>query len=210
MKRLLSFAAALLTAAALLGGCAAVEPEKRAYPLAFSVDYGEDGYEIIYDMANISESTGQGKQEGGQQEEGKAPLAFSGKDFEEIGRRYDESQEYYLDLGHVQAILFSRRLMHHPEEYEKALLYLQGEEILGQNARVFVCDEPAEVIKAAQENGESLGEFVSGMYENRPPGQEREVLELGTLYQEYYNYRTIPAFPELKAEEGRILLLDAV
>lgn len=48
------------------------------------------------------------------------------------------------------------------------------------------------------------------MYENRPEQEKPRALELGTLYQEYYNYNTIPSFPELNVEEGRILLLDKV
>ena len=110
----------------------------------------------------------------------------------------------------MQAILFSRRLLRRPQEYEETLRYLQSEEILGQNARVFVCDEPGEVIAAAEGTGTSLGEFLSGMYENRPEQEKPRALELGTLYQEYYNYNTIPSFPELNVEEGRILLLDKV
>lgn len=210
MKKLICIAVLLFAASELLCGCAAIEPEKRAYPLSFSVDYKNDAYEVIYAMANLAGSTGKEKQEGSQKNEGKQPLAFSGSDFAQIRQRYDESQEYYLDLGHVQAILFSRRLLRRPQEYEETLRYLQSEEILGQNARVFVCDEPGEVIAAAEGTGTSLGEFLSGMYENQPEQEKSRALELGTLYQEYYNYNTIPSFPELNVEEGRILLLDKV
>lgn len=210
MKKLISAAVVLFALTEFLCGCAAIEPEKRAYPLAFSVDYREDAYEVIYATANLAGSTGQSKQEGGQQSEGRQPLTFSGTDFAQIQQRYDESQEYYLDLGHVQAILFSRRLLHRPEEYEDTLLYLQSQEILGQNARVFVCDEPAEVIAAAESTGTSFGEFISGMYENRPEQDKPRALELGELYQEFYNYHTIPAFPELSAKDGEIVLRNSV
>lgn len=210
MKKLISAAAVLFVLTEFLCGCAAIEPEKRAYPLAFSVDYREEAYEVIYATANLAGSTGQSKQEGGQQDEGSQLLTFSGTDFAQIQQRYDESQEYYLDLGHVQAILFSRRLLHRPEKYEDTLLYLQSQEILGQNARVFVCDEPAEVIAAAESTGTSFGEFVSGMYENRPEKDKPQALELGELYQEFYNYHTIPSFPEISAEDGKIILHSSV
>lgn len=210
MKKLISAAVVLFAITELLCGCAAIEPEKRAYPLAFSVDYREDAYEVIYATANLAGSTGQSKQEGGQQSEGRQPLTFSGTDFAQIQQRYDESQEYYLDMGHVQAILFSRRLLHRPEQYKNTLLYLQSLEILGQNARVFVCDEPADVIAAAESTGTSFGEFISGMYENRPEEDKPRALELGELYQEFYNYHTIPSFPEISAEDGEIVLHSRV
>ncbi len=46
----------------LLGGCAAIEPEKRMYPLALGVDsYGEET-ELIYGMPDLPQATGQEKQ----------------------------------------------------------------------------------------------------------------------------------------------------
>ena len=51
--------------------------------------------------------TGQGKDE---QEEGTdedpASLFFEAETFEEIAQQYDSTEEYDLDTGHVQAIVF--------------------------------------------------------------------------------------------------------
>ncbi|RHV90071.1 hypothetical protein DXA96_07605 [Lachnospiraceae bacterium OF09-33XD] len=61
LRRRLSECAALCAAALFLWGCAGVEPEKRAYPLAVSVDYINGEYEVVYGMANLPADTGQGK-----------------------------------------------------------------------------------------------------------------------------------------------------
>ena len=84
LRRRLSECAALCAAALFLWGCAGVEPEKRAYPLAVSVDYINGEYEVVYGMANLPADTGQGKdpQAGGAEQN--AGTVFRGKDLKEI------------------------------------------------------------------------------------------------------------------------------
>lgn len=59
------YAAGMLAAAGclfLLAGCGGVGPEERAYPLTIFIDAVPEGYQVIYDMADLSEMTGQNKQ----------------------------------------------------------------------------------------------------------------------------------------------------
>ena len=80
-----------------MSGCgAAVEPEKRMYPMALGVDASEEGICLTYGMPDLSESTGQGKEE---EDGGSRVLQISGADFTRIEKMYDQSQEKLLDMG---------------------------------------------------------------------------------------------------------------
>jgi len=69
-------------------------------------------WRVWYAPANLAVVTGQGKDE---QEEGTdedpASLFFEAETFEEIAQQYDSTEEYDLDTGHVQAIVFSDALL---------------------------------------------------------------------------------------------------
>ena len=101
-KRCLTACLAASLAVFGFGGCAGVEPEMRAYPMAVSADWQNEEYVIIYGMADLPVDTGQGKdaQESGQEQN--TGTVFRGKDMDEIHSLYDATQEYELDLGHVR------------------------------------------------------------------------------------------------------------
>ena len=61
-------------------GCAAVEPEKRAYPLALGAGVSENGFVLKYAMPDMSTATGQEKPD----EDPISVLTLSGRDFQEI------------------------------------------------------------------------------------------------------------------------------
>ena len=63
-KRAVSVVTGILSVSLFMSGCgAAVEPEKRMYPMALGVDASEEGICLTYGMPDLSESTGQGKEE---------------------------------------------------------------------------------------------------------------------------------------------------
>ena len=69
----------ILSVSLFMSGCgAAVEPEKRMYPMALGVDASEEGICLTYGMPDLSESTGQGKEE---EDGGSRVLQISGADF---------------------------------------------------------------------------------------------------------------------------------
>ena len=82
-----------------------------AYPMAVSADWRNEEYVIIYGMADLPVDTGQGKdaQESGQEQN--TGTVFRGKDMDEIHSLYDATQEYELDLGHVQAVILGDSLL---------------------------------------------------------------------------------------------------
>lgn len=199
IRRRIRTAIVLTTAALTLSGCGGVEPEKRDYPLALAWDYQEGNYMVIYGMANLSQMTAQDK--GG--EDTPPGLVLQGKDLQELKDRYAESQQYYLDLGHVQVVIFGPGILEDPKIYENVVEGMQQNQVLGKNAYVFFADEPAEVMKLSGQKNDTIGEYLTGIYENHMrEGQQGFTLE--DLYYDWNNEERIGELPKLVVENGQV------
>lgn len=107
----------ILLTAFFLVSCG-VEPEKRAYPLAVTLDVRDGRYEAGFGMGDLSALTGQGKAE----KEEKEPQIYTGDTLKEVREDYSRSQQYYLDTGHVQAVLLGEGLLEEEAFLEQAWL----------------------------------------------------------------------------------------
>ena len=52
--------------------------------------------------------------------------------------------------------------------------------------------------------GISLGEYLTGIYENRLKGQEDKGVTLKEVYFNWYEKGRLPKLPQLKEEEGKL------
>lgn len=201
-KRRSGVGAALLLCL-LLGGCAGVEPEKRLYPLAMAVDKGEDGrLAITYAMADLQAATGQEKEE----ESGyRSLIRLQGNTFGEIAEIYDKSQEKYLDLGHLQVVILSKR-MTEPENYPLLLSYLKQETFVGENIYLFVTEDVAAVMNFPGAKSSSIGEYLTGIYENRPSGEAKEGVTLRNIFYTWYRNGQLEELPEIVVQEEELLI----
>lgn len=193
-----------LMAVLLLGGCGGVEPEKRDYPLALAWDYDDDGYTIIYGMAKLQEMTEQKKGNG----DTPPGLVMKGKSLEEIQTEYAMTQQHYLDLGHVQAVIFSERLLDQPRAYENVLEGMQNNPAIGMNAYVFTTDSLEEVMRLGAEKEDTLGEYLTGIYKNRMSGARNDGVKLEDVYYDWNNEGQITAPPQLKVQEEEVVLCE--
>ncbi len=179
----------------VLSSCGAVEPEKRLYPLALAFDY-DGAWRVWYAPANLAVVTGQGKDE---QEEGTdedpASLFFEAETFEEIAQQYDRTEEYDLDTGHVQAIVFSDALLADRSRMEELLHYLEQDRALGHSAYLFHAENPALIMEQNGKQVESVGEYLCGIYDNRV--KRKEAVTLAELYYAWENTRSIPWIPKV-------------
>ena len=143
-------AAALFLAVCLTGtGCAAVEPEKRIYPLALGAGALEKGFMLKYAMPDMNVTTGQEKPD----EDPVSVLTIAGADFNEIEKIYNRSQEKYPDLGHLQVVILDENML--TEENRAAFIhYLKQEEHVGEDVYVFRTHMFSEVFgwKGAQQS----------------------------------------------------------
>lgn len=190
----------------MLTGCQRVEPEVRAYPLALGFDYTENGYRIYYAMPDLAAYTGEGK--AGENHE--LLWVYEGADFQEIEKQVRSSREQLLDLGHVQVILFSEKLLKSGNPYEEVLRYLDGEAMPGSSAYVFSCGMLDAVM---QQNGvltDSLGEYLVDLIDKEQGVSEREKPKtLQNLYNAWYNKEPVPALLKVQLEQNYIKVLES-
>lgn len=196
----------LLTIFVTFSGCGGVEPEKRNYPLAMGVDFSEDMFTVTYGMADLPEATGQDKPEEG---EDANVITLRGKDFQEIGELYNRSQEKYLDLGHLEILVLGEGMMEENEAgdhqgYKKFMTYIKEQPFIGENIYVFQTENPEALVGWKNQQGTSLGEYVTGIMENRNHGQKEKGVTLREVYYQDAKREKVPELPEIVMGEGEL------
>ena len=200
-KKVPAVAAMILSCSLLLGGCgAAVEPEKRAYPMALGVDASPEGLLFVCGMPDMSESTGQGKEE---EDGGARVLQISGENFLQIEQAYDRSQEKLLDMGHLQVLVIGKTLVE-DGRWRLVLDYLKQEAFVGENLYVFEAENAAEILKWHGEDNSSVGEYITGLVENRMSGKKKAMVTLRELFYEKYKEDKLQQLPSVKIENGSL------
>lgn len=203
MKKSLGIFCILL---ALFAGCG-VEPEKRAYPLAVSLDLQEGEYQVSYGMARLSAVTGQGKEP---ESDSGEKLTFRGESLAAVRQAYDRSQQYYLDTGHVQAVLLGESLQKNREKLAQALGELEENRMLGSGCYVFSSPDPGSLMALDGTALESLGEYLVGIYENRPADQGEKGVTLQEVYSAWYRYGSLPDLPRVVRGENGLPVVENV
>lgn len=191
--------------ASVMSGCQIVEPEKRAYPLVIGIDWQEDQYQIYLGMARIAQSTGQGK-EGDEEQQGdeRGAIVLSGASKEEIMELYDQSQELYLDPGHVQAVILGKGLLADQDRAFRVLADLEAENGLGNSAYTFTAENLRDIFGKNGTEVESLGKFLAGIYENRT--WDEEPVTLSQMYRQMHNLGSVAGVPEIIAADGEMVI----
>ena len=194
-KKYAKGAAALVVMAfcLLAGGCSGIEPEKRMYPMAMGIDRTQDGYLVEYAMPDMAQTTGQDKQGEGDQAE---TLRVQGSDFEEIERIYRQSQDRQLDLGHLEVLILGDTLLS-GEYWTDALAYLKEKPFVGEDVYVFRTGNVSDILEWKSPQGQTAGEFLRGILENRGSQEEDSRRTLGELYYEWYRSKNLPAIPSV-------------
>lgn len=180
-------------------GCAAIEPEKRMYPLALGVNSEDSGFSLIYGMPDLPQATGQDKQEESGNE---TVLSLTGSDFYEIERIYDRSQEKYLDMSHLQVIIMGDRLLE-GDGWKIFMEYLKEETFVGENVYIFRTEDP-EAVLTRESGGTSAGEYLTGLLENRLPSQQKNGVTLRQVYHQWYESGSFPEIPRIIMKDGEL------
>lgn len=191
-----------------LGGCQIVEPEKRAYPLVIGLDKRSEEYQVSLGMASLAVSTGQEKEGGEEQNNDSQQMIFlTGSSQEEIMDEYNRTRELYLDPGHVQVVIFGKKLIKDSEGMEKILEGMEKENSLGNSAFVFLANDPKQIVEMNGTEIESLGQYLTGIYENRP--EKQQPVLLSDVYLMYHRKESMEKIPELISKpEGILEMID--
>lgn len=200
-KRKLLFGMAVL-GLALLTSCQVVEPEKRAYPQVIGIDWQEEeeNYIVWLHMASLTEDTGQSKQSG-ETQPGKE-LYFTGSDAQEIRAAYEATREQYLDIGHVKAVVFGASLQENGETFKKVLNGMEAESSLGNSPCIFTTESLGELAETVEEQELSLGDFLTGLYENRTDVSAQSPVKLADLYRAFHKNMVLPKIPAIEIDKS--------
>lgn len=200
-KRKLLFGMAVL-GLALLTSCQVVEPEKRAYPQVIGIDWQEEeeNYIVWLHMASLTEDTGQSKQSG-ETQPGKE-LYFTGSDAQEIRAAYEATREQYLDIGHVKAVVFGASLQENGETFKKVLNGMEAESSLGNSPCIFTTESLGELAETVEEQELSLGDFLTGLYENRTDVSAQSPVKLADLYRVFHKNMVLPEIPAIEIDKS--------
>lgn len=183
----------LIVCSIFLWGCTGVEPEKRAYPQVIGVDWQQEVYQVMFAMPNLQEATGQDKSGAG---ENASVLGFRGKNVDEIENSYEQSQEKYLDVGHVQVLVLGHGILQ-SQRWEELLATMKENPMLGEDIYVFQAEDISQVMKYNGTQGNSLGDYLVGIYENRPYGKSTSGITLRQVYKTWYDSGQLPALPQV-------------
>ena len=177
----------------LLVGCTGVEPEKRLYPQAIAVDRTQEKYEVLFGMPNMEGTTGQEKSG---EETQKSILAFSGKNMKEIQTLYNQTQEKYLELGHVNVLILGSGIRQ-MDYWEQVMASFKNQPTLGEDIYVFQTQDIRQVMEYNGTQTDSLGDYIKGIYENRPYMQKRQGVTLRQVYKVWYETGELCRLPVL-------------
>lgn len=181
-----------------------MEPEKRSYPLIMAADYQKGEYEVLYGMPDLSVSTGQEKSE--DNGDNQSVVGLQGKTLKEIQTSYDSSQEKFLDLGHLQILVLGESLIQEGK-WPTLLRWLRENPAIGEDIYLFTAPDVDEVMELNGTLSSSLGEYLIGIYENRPITNTRKGVSLRRAYGSMLEKGELVSLPELQVEDGSIRIL---
>ena len=106
----------------------------------------------------------------------------------------------------MKAIVFGSGLLEQEDKMKEVLRWLEADRDLGRNALIFQTEQPSAIMEKRAELGDSVGVFLTGMYENRE-GRARKELTLDDVFYRWNNYGELPEIPRiLPSEKGLILV----
>ena len=129
-------------------------------------------------------------------------LTLRGNDFEAIQKLYDRSQNRYLDIGHLEVIIMGNELME-SGRWEVFLNYLKMEPLAGENIYLFRTEDPEAVLKW-DSGGASIGDYLTGLLENRVSAQQKEGVTLRQVYHQWYQDGALLSLPQITLVDGEL------
>ena len=85
---------------------------------------------------------------------------------------------------------------------EEALRWLKNKPFVGEDVYVFQAEDASGVLEWKSPQGQTAGEYIRGILENRKSLEETQKKTLGELYYEWYRGRTLPALPRVLCQSG--------
>ena len=181
-----------------LSGCG-VSLENREFPLSMSADYKDGKFELIYGIPGLGKITGQGKN----QEEQPQAISYQGESPKEAEEAFNRNQKNYLDMGHIKTIILGKGLLENEEAFYEILGYLEEKPSVAGNIYVFFSEDTSELMSFDGQDGESVGDYLTGILENNLEGKPKDAVTLQDLYNAWHRNEKIPKLLEAEIVNKR-------
>ncbi|HCT92895.1 MAG TPA: hypothetical protein DF613_16165 [Lachnospiraceae bacterium] len=126
---------------------------------------------------------------------------YVGATFREVLYEFARSNEHYLDLGHVKAVVLDDSLLSNRPVARGLFAELAALWRMDENSFVYQSEDVRELAEADLGDS-SLGDYLGGIYENQQE-QTREPLKLRKLLTSWENGRYDKEIPVVKLQAGR-------
>lgn len=84
---------------------------------------------------------------------------------------------------------------------------MESESSLGNSLCIFTTDSLSELSQAVEEQGISLGDFLTGLYENRTDSSAQAPVRLADLYRSCHTDTALPQIPGITVKD-RVLMIE--
>ena len=84
---------------------------------------------------------------------------------------------------------------------------MESESSLGNSLCIFTTDSLSELSQAVEEQGISLGDFLTGLYENRTDSSAQAPVRLADLYRSCHTDTALPQIPGITVKD-RVLMVE--
>ena len=110
----------------------------------------------------------------------------------------------------MQAVVLGKRLLSSEDASSYIFQYMEDNTVLGKSAYLFQTEDPDALMKLNGTTVDSLGDYLTGLYENRTGIQTERPLTLENFFYTWNNYDELPAIPEILVKDGQIILEKTV
>ena len=97
-------------------------------------------------------------------------------------------------MGHLQVLIIGRTLVE-DGRWRMVLDYLKQEAFTGENLYVFEAENAAQILEWRGEDNSSVGEYITGLVENRMSGKNTTIVTLRELFYESYREDKLAPLP---------------
>ena len=198
IKKVATLGCIFLALVLICSGCAGIEPEKRMIRLRLALMF-QEMISSFHTECRIAGGDRTGKEE---ENTDRSVLTLRGRDFDEIQQLYDRSQNRYLDIGHLEVIIMGNEMLE-SGRWEMFLNYLKAEPLAGEDIYLFRTGDPEAVLKW-DSGGASIGDYLTGLLENRVPAQQKEGVTLRQVYHQWYQGGTLLSLPKITLVDGEL------
>lgn len=105
------------------------------------------------------------------------------------------NQRAISGYGHVKAVVFGASLQENGETFKKVLNGMEAESSLGNSPCIFTTESLGELEEMVEKQELSLGDFLTGLYENRTDVSAQSPVKLADLYRAFHKNMVLPEIP---------------